>query len=76
MDSVGVLKLPDIRAASQHPYVKDRHCWNMMRRRSGVATRFRKDDSVTIAVHFCVHSLKLCFKMLENSFHVFRMLLK
>ena len=36
-------------------------------RRSGVATRFWKDNSVTVAVHSCAHSLNLCFKILEDS---------
>ena len=45
-------------------------------RRSGVAARFGKDNHVTIAVHCCAYSLNLCFKILEDSFHVFRMLMK
>ena len=48
----------------------------MMRRRSGAAARFEKDNSVTVAVHCCAHSLNLCLKILEDSFHIFRMLLK
>ena len=75
MDSVGLLNLPDTRATSQHHYVKDRAA-NMMRRRSGVAARFWKDNSVTVAVHSCAYFFNLCFKILENSNHVFRMLLK
>ena len=47
----------------------------MMRRRSGVAARFGENISVTV-VHYCAHSLIFCFKILEDSFHVFRMLLK
>ena len=35
-----------------------------------------KDNSVTVAVHSCAHSLNHCFEMFEDSFHVFRMLLK
>ena len=31
---------------------------------------------VTVAVHSCAHSFNLCFKILEDSFHVFKMLLK
>ena len=49
---------------------------NMMRRRSGVTEKFCKDNSFTVAVHSYAHSLNLCFKILEDSFHVLRMLLK
>ena len=49
---------------------------NMKRRRSGVAARFWKDNLVTVAVHSCAHSINLCFKILKDSFHIFRMLLK
>ena len=48
----------------------------MTRRRSGVAARFGEDNSVRVAVHYCAHSLNLCFKILGDSFYVFRMLLK
>ena len=47
-----------------------------MKRRSDVAARFGKDNFVTVAVHSSAHSLNLCFKMLEDCFHVLRMLLK
>ena len=36
----------------------------------------KNNNSVTVAVHSCAHSLNLCFKILEDSFHVFRMPLK
>ena len=49
---------------------------NMMRRRSVWQQDFVKDNSIIVAVHSCAHSLNLCFKKLEDSFHVFRMLLK
>ena len=39
--------------------------------RSGVAARFWKDNSV-IAVHSCAHSLNLCFKILKDGFHIFK----
>ena len=48
----------------------------MTRRISGLSARFQKDNSVTVAVHTCAHSLNLCSKISEDSFNVFRMLLK
>ena len=48
----------------------------MTRRRSGVAARFGENISVRVVVHYCAHSLNFCLKMLEDSFHVFRLLLK
>ena len=39
----------------------------MTRRRSGVAARFFKNNSVSVSVHSCAHSLNLCFKILEDS---------
>ena len=48
----------------------------MTRKTSDVAARFRKENSVLVAGHSCAHLLNLYFKILEDSFHVFKMLLK
>ena len=34
----------------------------MQGRRSGVATRFKDENSAAIAVHCCAHSLNLCLQ--------------
>ena len=41
-----------------------------------MAARFVKDNFDTVAVHSYAHSLNFCLKILEESFHVFRMILK
>ena len=79
MGSVGLFNLPDTRATSQHLYSKDRLMMELQicrKEEQVLAATFGKGNSVTVAVHCCAHSLNLCFKTLEDSFHVFRMLLK
>ena len=58
MNSVSLFMLPDTRATFQHHYVKDGPMMKIWRRRSDAAARFGKDNSVTVAVHCCAHSLK------------------
>ena len=82
VDSVGCLILAT-RATAQHHHVKDRlvvRCKyeekKIWCRRSDAAARFRKDNYVAVAVHCCAYSLNLCFKILKDGYHIFKMFLK